>query len=52
MEKVYKSSGLKGGYARWLKEFRSCNKNIEFYGSKDIKEFQKSMLKSIRAYAK
>ena len=48
---VYKASGLKGSYAKWLEKFRTTSK-LEFYTTKDIKELQKAMLKSIKTYAK
>ena len=48
---VYKSTGMKGSYSNWLKEFRRVNV-LEFYTTKDIKELQKAMLKSVKTYIK
>lgn len=51
LKAVYKSVGLKGGYSNWLRDFRRSNQ-LEFYTSKDIKELQKAMLKSVKSYIK
>ena len=42
---------MKGSYSNWLKEFRRVNV-LEFYTTKDIKELQKAMLKSVKTYIK
>lgn len=51
LKEVYKSAKLKGGYSNWLRDFRRSNQ-LEFYTSKDIKELQKAMLKSVKSYIK
>lgn len=51
LKEVYKSAGMKGSYSNWLKEFRRVNV-LEFYTTKDIKELQKAMLKSVKTYIK
>lgn len=51
LKEVYKSAGMKGSYSNWLKEFRRV-KVLEFYTTKDIKELQKAMLKSVKTYIK
>ena len=51
LKEVYKSAGMKGSYSNWLKEFRRVNV-LEFYTTKDIKELQKAMLKSVKKYIK
>lgn len=51
LKEVYKSAKLKGGYSNWLRDFRRSNQ-LEFYTSKDIKELQKAMLKSVKTYMK
>lgn len=48
---VYKASGLKGSYSKWLEKFRITNK-LEFYTKSDIKQMQKAMIKSIKNYNK
>lgn len=51
LKEVYKNSGMKGSYKGWLDNFRLKNK-LEFYTSKDIKELQKAMKKSVKTYMK
>lgn len=51
LKEVYKASGMKGSYKGWLDNFRLKNK-LEFYTSKDIKELQKAMKKSVKTYMK
>lgn len=51
LKEVYKSAKLKGSYSNWLRDFRRSNQ-LEFYTSKDIKELQKAMLKSVKTYIK
>lgn len=51
LKEVYKSVGMKGSYKGWLDNFRLKNK-LEFYTSKDIKELQKAMKKSVKTYMK
>lgn len=51
LKEVYKSSGLKGSYSKWLEKFRTTSK-LEFYTAKDIKELQKAMKKSVKSYMK
>ena len=51
LKEVYKNSGMKGSYKGWLDNFRLKNK-LEFYTSKDIKELQKAMIKSVKSYMK
>ena len=51
LKEVYKACGMKGSYSNWLKEFRRVNV-LEFYTTKDIKELQKAMLKSVKTYIK
>ena len=51
LKAVYKATGMKGGYKNWLDKFRKTNQ-LEFYTSKDIKELQKVMTRSIKKYKK
>lgn len=51
LKEVYKSTGMKGGYKNWVDKFRKTNQ-LEFYTTKDIKELQKAMLKSVKSYIK
>ena len=51
LKEVYKACGMKGGYKNWVDKFRKTNQ-LEFYTSKDIKELQKAMLKSVKSYIK
>lgn len=51
LKEVYKSVGMKGGYKNWVDKFRKTNQ-LEFYTSKDIKELQKAMIKSVKTYMK
>lgn len=51
LKEVYKSAKLKGSYSNWLRDFRRSNQ-LEFYTSKDVKELQKAMLKSVKTYIK
>ena len=51
LKEVYKSAKLKGGYSNWLRDFRRSNQ-LEFYTTKDIKELQKAMKKSVKSYMK
>lgn len=48
---VYHKSGLKGNFNTWLSKFRESNP-IEFYDKKDINNFKKIMIKSIKKYMK
>lgn len=48
---VYHKSDLKGNFNKWLYRFRELN-SIEFYDKKDIKNFKKAMIKSIKKYIK
>ena len=51
LKEVYKNSGMRGSYKNWLDTFRKTN-TLEFYTSKDIKELQKAMIKSVKSYMK
>ena len=51
LKEVYKATGLKGSYSKWLEKFRTTSK-LEFYTAKDIKELQKAMKKSVKTYMK
>ena len=51
LKSVYKGVGLKGSYSEWLKKFRKTN-TLEFYSKSDIKEVQRAMLRSAKAYMK
>lgn len=51
LKEVYKATGLKGSYSKWLEKFRTTSK-LEFYTAKDIKELQKAMKKSVKSYMK
>ena len=51
LKAVYKSANLKGSYSNWLKDFRRGNE-LQFFTTKDIKELQKVMKRSIKKYMK
>lgn len=48
---VYRQTGLKGAYSKWLEKFRKTN-NIGFVTKKDIREFKKVAIDSVKAYLK
>lgn len=48
---VYKNTGLKGSYKKWLEKFRTVNK-LNFMTKTDIRQFVKSSKKAIKVYCK
>ena len=54
VREVYKQSGLNGSFKNWYKTFNKSevNKLVKFYTKKDITEFKKEMIKSIKIYKK
>lgn len=49
---VYDSTGLKGNFNTWLKEFKIKQPSFRYYTLKDIKTYRNSMIKSVKAYIK
>lgn len=57
LEEVYKNSGLKGNFKKWLEKLRASYigeevKRLDFITKKDIKEFISKLTKSTKEYRK
>lgn len=53
MKELYKASGLKGSYNKWVEKLRKNSSNtIVFYTKADIVKFKKAMIKALKIYMK
>lgn len=49
---VYETTGLKGNFNTWLKEFKANHPDFRYYTLKDIKTYRNAIVKSVKAYIK